>query len=73
MFQNESTGGFCWPCSSLDATGVAVCCSVLQCVAVHRPSNAHLESCVAVCCCMLQCVEVNCSVLQCVAVCYIAV
>jgi len=40
---------------------IAVCCSVLQCVAV----------CVAVCCsvlqCVLQCVAVCCSVLQCVA------
>ena len=42
---------------------VAVCCSVLQCVAV-------LLQCVAVCYSVLQCVAVRCSVLQCVAVCY---
>jgi len=42
---------------------VAVCCSVLQCVAV----------CVAVCCSVLKCVAVcaavYCTVLQCVSVC----
>jgi len=40
----------------------ALCCSVLQCVAV-------LLQCVLACCTMLQCVAVCCSVLQCVAVC----
>ena len=51
---------------------VAVCCSVLQCVAVW---NSILQ-CVAVCCSVLQCVAACCSVsqcvgsvLQCVAVC----
>ena len=44
--------------------GVAVCCSVLQCVVVLQ--------CVAVCCSVLQCVAVCCSVLQCVAVSYIS-
>jgi len=58
---------------------VAVCCSVLQCVAAccsvsisrHLPqplpsiSHSHAH----ICCSMLQCVEVWCSVLQCVAVC----
>ena len=56
----------------------AVCCSVLQCVAVHVFCNSQLTclkdpACVAVCCsvlqCVLQCVAVCCSVLQCVAVC----
>jgi len=40
---------------------VAVCCSVLQCVAMCP--------CVAVCCSVLQSVVECCSVLQCVAVC----
>ena len=64
---------------------VAVCCSVLRCVAVccsvlgiesHgytilEAGNGMLRllQCVAVCCCVLQCVAVCCSVLQCVAVC----
>ena len=48
----------------------AVCCSVLQCVAVCRSHAIHTYSeCVAVCCSVLQCVAVCCSVLQCVAVC----
>ena len=42
----------------------AVCCSALQCVAVHRSA---LE-CVAVCYNELQCVVVRCSALQCAAV-----
>jgi len=54
---------------------VALCCSVLQCVAVcsgegdvkHQVSRQM--SCVAVCCSMLQRVAVCCSVMQCVAVC----
>jgi len=41
---------------------VAVCCSVLQCVAGG-----------AVCCSVLQCVAVCCSVLQCVGTCTIAI
>jgi len=62
---------------------VAVCCSVLQCVAVcrsRRPTTCIYDApgytylcremqCVAVCCSVLQCVAVCCSVLQCVAVC----
>ena len=63
---------------------VAVCSSVLQCVAecvavycsVYQESFASLTSvccsvlqCVVVCCSVLQCVAVCCSVLQCVAVC----
>ena len=54
---------------------VAVCCGVLQCVAVwHRTHNKRagilcvclcVLQCVAVCCCVLQCVAVCCSVLQC--------
>jgi len=46
---------------------VAVCCSVLQCVAIWH------ELCVlqrvAVCCSVLQCAAVCCSVLQYVAIC----
>ena len=45
--------------------GVAVRCSVLQCVAV---CCSVLQG-VAVCCSVLQCVAVSCSVLQCVAAC----
>jgi len=41
---------------------VAVCCSVLQCVAVCEHTMTHDDS-------MSQCVAVCCSVLQCVAVC----
>jgi len=55
---------------------VAVCCSVLQCVVIHRFSpqiEVSLEivfmMCVAVCCSVLPCVAVCCRVLQCVAVC----
>jgi len=46
---------------------VAVCCSVLQSVAVcpSRPWTLNWQ-CVAVCCSVLQCVAVCCSVLQCV-------
>ena len=44
---------------------VAVCCSVLQCVA---PRCSVLQ-CVAVCCSVLQCVAVCCTALHCVAVC----
>ena len=40
---------------------VAVCCSLLQCVAEVRHSTN-------VCCSVLQCVAVCCNVLQCVAV-----
>jgi len=59
---------------------VAVCCSVLQCVAASSQSDvcevlidlmvSHVieAKCVAVCCSVLQCVAVCCSVLQCVAV-----
>jgi len=56
---------------------VAVCCSVLQCVAVHevmqhRHHNAYCIEChthwTHICCSVLQCVVVCCSVLQCVAV-----
>jgi len=60
---------------------VAVCCSVLQCVAIFLQFSGGLSSLsfphphlyrliyVAVCCSALQCVAVCCSVLQCVAVC----
>ena len=61
---------------------IAVCCSVLQCVAVscmyhhafpqlpHHTSDTHYSAlqCVAVRCSALQCVAVRCSALQCVAV-----
>ena len=39
---------------------LAVCCSLLQCVAVW----CSVVQCVAVCCSVLQCVAVCCSVLQ---------
>ena len=48
--------------------GVAVCCSVLQCVTCVRRlsiSNKVLQ-CVAVCCSVLQYIAVRCSVLHCV-------
>ena len=41
----------------------AVCCIVLQCVAVW----CSVMQCVALCCIVLQCGAVWCSVLQCVA------
>jgi len=41
---------------------VAVCCSVLKCVAVWFQEDLMC------CCSVLQCVAVYCSVLQCVAV-----
>ena len=48
---------------------VAVCCSVLQCVAVSETWRFHTErarvlQCVAVCCSVLQCVAVCCSELH---------
>jgi len=52
---------------------VAVCCSVLQCVAVCEHTTTHDDSmsqCVAVCCSVFQRLIVGCSVLQYVAVCY---
>jgi len=73
--------GVCYTCGmsfSVLQCVVAVCCSVLQCMAVC----CSVLQCVAVCamcihaacpvvCCsvLLQCVAVCCSVLQCVAVC----
>ena len=59
---------------------VAVCCSVLQYVAVFpkraqaiqepcKTGKRSVLQCVAVCCSALQCVAVCCSVLQCAAVC----
>ena len=53
---------------------IAVCCFVLQCIAVY----CSVLQCIAVCCFVLQCIAVYCSVLQCIAVCcsvlqYIAV
>jgi len=69
--------------SNQQATCAAVCCSVLQCVAVYYSvwycttecsKCSHTESqvycgvkCIAVWCRVLQCVTVCCSVLQCVA------
>ena len=52
---------------------VAVCCSVLQCVAYEQKCNARNENAhttsvyVAVCYSVLRCVAVSCGVLQCVA------
>jgi len=48
------------PHKDLDAE--CVCCSVLQCVAVH----CSVLQCVAVCCSVVQCGAVCCSALQCV-------
>jgi len=49
---------------------VAVCCSVLQCVAACMPRDLPANSPgVSVHDSVLQCVTVCCSVLQCVAVC----
>jgi len=59
---------------------VAVCCSVLQCVAEPQRIVQHSASTATLACCrgaskskhpynVLQCVAVCCSVLQCVAVC----
>ena len=54
-------------CSVLQS--VAMCCSVLQCVAVWTCiRGTQYLSCVAVCCSVLQCVAACCNVLQCVAV-----
>jgi len=60
---------------------VAVCCSVLQCVAVcylgsivcdRDPQDTTFDysytSFIALCCSVLQCVAVCCSVVQCIAV-----
>ena len=50
---------------------VAVCCSVLQCVAVtftHDITTRYLLLQRVAVCCVLQCVAVCCRVLQCVAV-----
>jgi len=66
---------------SVNSTSSAVCCRVLQCVAVfavcysvlqcerlHTQRARQCVTCVAVCCSLLQCVAVCCGVLQCVAV-----
>ena len=45
--------------------GVAVRCSVLQCIVLR----CSVLQCVTVRCSVLQCVAVHCSALQCVAVC----
>jgi len=54
---------------------VALCCSVLQCVAVCCSMCCSVLQCsvlaVAVCCRVLRNVAVCCSVLQCVAVCWL--
>ena len=42
---------------------VAVCCSVLQCVAVAIRHGDRVLKCVAVCCSVLQCGVVWCNVL----------
>jgi len=53
----------------------AMCCSVLQCVAVYCSALQCVAVCCsvmwwnAVCCSALQCVAVRCSALQCVTVC----
>ena len=57
---------------------VAVCCSVLECMAVGNLSSEtavehvyllHIPKCVVACCSAMYCVAVRCSVLQYVAVC----
>ena len=72
-----NVGSMCMYCSVLwDLfVGAAVCCSMLQCVAVCFRATWDLFVCAAVCCvinlCVLQCVvgsiSVCCSVFQCVA------
>jgi len=54
------------------ATYGAVCCNVLQCIALRRrcqQSIASVNACCIVCCSVLQRVAVRCSVMQRVAVC----
>jgi len=49
---------------------VALCCSVLQCVAAgSRRLVVNRLQCGIVCCSVVQSVAVRCSVLQCVAMC----
>jgi len=56
---------------------VAVCCSVLQCVAVVAVCDLNIVvsldsrvlQCIAVCCSVLQCIAVCCSVLHGVPLC----
>jgi len=55
---------YSWMVSGTVCSRVAVCSSMLQCIAVY----CIVLQCVAVCCSVLQCVAVCCSVLQCVAV-----
>ena len=55
MLQCVAAGSECEVHVACHKKRVAVCCSVLQCVAV---------CCVAVCCSVLQCVAMCCSVLQ---------
>ena len=61
--------------SVLQCCSIAVCCSVLRCVAICCSGLqcvaicCSVMQCVAVCGSVLQCVAVCCSVLQCVAVC----
>ena len=67
-------GRFVSLCSGFRVQGVAVSCSVLQCVAaawlgVQASGCCSVLQCAAVCCSVLQCVAVCCSVLQCIAVC----
>ena len=53
-----------WHCTCHRMQCVAVCCSVLQCVAVIEIEwhcTCHRLQCVAVCCSVLQCVAVCCS------------
>jgi len=66
-------------CSLLNDIGVAVCCSVLQCVACRSASyeyshcieslskDSHVNAGPNRCCSVLQCVAVCCSVFQIVA------
>ena len=61
--------------SFIEASCVAVCCSVLQWVAVCCSASCARDAIfiqalyVAVCCSVLHCVAVRCSVFRCVAVC----
>jgi len=54
-------------CIQLRIWGVAVCCSVLQCIAVRSQEDVRIQARikgVTACCSVLQCVAVCCTVLQ---------
>jgi len=55
-------GSHCYGCDLVAAGYVAVCCRVLQCVAVLHPCEPVATGYVAVCCSVVQYVAVCCSV-----------